>query len=48
MFCHSLTACGSFFIVHSLALSKLSSYLRGSALQRRKFPTSHRYIYRRS
>ena len=35
MFCHSLTTCGSFFIVHSLALSKLSSYLRGSALQRR-------------
>lgn len=35
MNCCNLAVRSSFFIVHSFALSKLSSYLRGSALQRR-------------
>lgn len=29
MFCRSLAACGSFFIVHSLALSKAHQLLEG-------------------
>ncbi len=34
MYCCSLTTCSSFFIAHSFAPDKPSSYLRVSALQR--------------